>query len=52
VDGRGYHNPGAPEGLFMGVALVDNVTPDMKIYQATSASLARATSARGARRGL
>jgi len=52
VDGRGYHDPGAPEALFMGAALVDNVTPDMKIYQATSASWAPATSARGARRGL
>jgi malonate-semialdehyde dehydrogenase (acetylating)/methylmalonate-semialdehyde dehydrogenase len=33
VDGRGYHNPDAPEGFFMGVTLFDKVTPDMKIYQ-------------------
>jgi len=52
VDGRGYHDPGAPEGFFMGVALFDNVTPDMEIYQARSAPSAAATSARGARRGL
>jgi malonate-semialdehyde dehydrogenase (acetylating)/methylmalonate-semialdehyde dehydrogenase len=32
VDGRGFHNPDAPDGFFLGVSLFDHVTPDMDVY--------------------
>jgi len=33
VDGRGFSVPGHEEGFFIGVTLLDRVTPDMEVYR-------------------